>query len=49
MFCDLVESTPLSGKLDLEDVQTLIDAYREACSTAIKRYVIAIDCGQGDL
>jgi class 3 adenylate cyclase/tetratricopeptide (TPR) repeat protein len=38
MFCDLVDSTPLSGKLDLEDVQALIDAYREACSTAIKRY-----------
>ena len=32
MFCDLVDSTPLSGKLDLEDLQTLIDAYREACS-----------------
>ena len=38
MFCDLVDSTPLSGKLDLEDVQTLIDAYREACSAAIRRY-----------
>ena len=38
MFCDLVDSTPLSGKLDLEDLQTLIDAYREACSTAIRRY-----------
>jgi class 3 adenylate cyclase/predicted ATPase len=38
MFCDLVDSTPLSGKLDLEDVQALIDAYREACSAAIRRY-----------
>src|SRR4029079_5129831 len=38
MFCDLVDSTPLSGKLDLEDVQTLIDAYREACNAAIRRY-----------
>jgi class 3 adenylate cyclase/predicted ATPase len=38
MFCDLADSTPLSGKLDPEDVQTLIDAYREACSTAIRRY-----------
>jgi class 3 adenylate cyclase/predicted ATPase len=38
MFCDLVGSTPLSEKLDPEDLRVLIDAYREACSTAIKRY-----------
>jgi class 3 adenylate cyclase/predicted ATPase len=38
MFCDLVGSTELSEKLDPEDVQTLIDAYREVCGTAIKRY-----------
>jgi class 3 adenylate cyclase/predicted ATPase len=38
MFCDLVGSTPLSEKLDPEDLRVLIDAYREACATAIKRY-----------
>ena len=38
MFCDLVGSTQLSEKLDPEDLQKLIDAYRRECSTAIKRY-----------
>jgi len=38
MFCDLVGSTPLSEKLDPEDLRALIDAYREACGTAIRRY-----------
>lgn len=38
MFCDLVGSTQLSEKLDPEDLQKLIDAYRGECSTAIRRY-----------
>jgi class 3 adenylate cyclase/predicted ATPase len=38
MFCDLVGSTQLSEKLDPEDLQLLIDAYREVCSSAIRRY-----------
>src|SRR5262245_37103630 len=38
MFCDLVGSTQLSEKLDTEDLQKLIDAYRRECSTAIRRY-----------
>ena len=38
MFCDLVGSTQLSEKLDPEDLRVLIDAYREACGTAVKRY-----------
>ncbi len=38
MFCDLVGSTQLSEKLDPEDLQVLIDAYREVCSSAIRRY-----------
>src|SRR3989440_2851384 len=38
MFCDLVGSTQLSEKLDPEDLQKLIDAYRVECSTAISRY-----------
>ena len=38
MFCDLVGSTQLSEKLDPEDLQKLIDAYRRECSTAVRRY-----------
>ena len=38
MFCDLVGSTQLSEKLDPEDFQKLIDAYRAVCRTAIDRY-----------
>ena len=38
MFCDLVGSTQLSEKLDPEDLQKLIDAYRGECSAAIRRY-----------
>ncbi|HET9717584.1 MAG TPA: adenylate/guanylate cyclase domain-containing protein [Pseudolabrys sp.] len=38
MFCDLVGSTQLSENLDPEDVKKLIDAYREECNAAIKKY-----------
>jgi class 3 adenylate cyclase len=38
MFCDLVGSTQLSEKLDPEDLQKLLDAYRIECSAAITRY-----------
>jgi class 3 adenylate cyclase/predicted ATPase len=38
MFCDLVGSTQLAEKLDPEDLQKLIDAYRGECSTAIRCY-----------
>jgi class 3 adenylate cyclase/predicted ATPase len=38
MFCDLVGSMQLSEKLDPEDVQRLIDAYRGECSAATSRY-----------
>jgi class 3 adenylate cyclase/predicted ATPase len=38
MFSDLVGSTQLSEKMDFEDLQKLIDAYRGECSTAITRY-----------
>src|SRR6478752_7555495 len=38
MFCDLEGSTQISEKLDPEDLQQLIDAYRRECSTAIRRY-----------
>src|SRR5215475_6887787 len=35
MFCDLVESTPLSGKLDLEDLRDIVRAYQKVCADAI--------------
>jgi class 3 adenylate cyclase/predicted ATPase len=38
MFCDLVESTPLSGKLDLEDLRDIVRAYHKVCSDAITRF-----------
>jgi class 3 adenylate cyclase/predicted ATPase len=38
MFIDLVGSTQLSEKLDPQDLQYAIEAYRGECSTAIKRY-----------
>ena len=38
MFSDLVGSTQLSEKLDPEDLQVLIDAYRDVCTTAVRRY-----------
>jgi class 3 adenylate cyclase/tetratricopeptide (TPR) repeat protein len=38
LFCDLVGSTQLSEKLDPEDLQVLIDAFRDVCTTALRRY-----------
>src|SRR5712691_11694909 len=38
MFCDLVESTQLSGKLDPEDLRDLVRAYQKACSDVITRF-----------
>ena len=38
MFCDLIGSTELSGKLDPEDLRMLIDAYRKVCGAEISQY-----------
>jgi class 3 adenylate cyclase len=38
MFCDLADSTALSTKLDPEDLQDLIRAYRERCTDIIREY-----------
>ena len=38
MFCDLADSTALSTKLDPEDLQDLIRAYRERCTGIIREY-----------
>ena len=38
MFCDLVDSTELSQRLDPEDLREVNRAYQDACKTAIERY-----------
>ncbi len=38
MFCDLVGSTELSTRLDVEDYRTLIRTYQETCAVAVARY-----------
>ncbi len=37
LFCDLVDSTALSGQLDPEDLREVIRAYQAACATVIER------------
>jgi class 3 adenylate cyclase/tetratricopeptide (TPR) repeat protein len=38
MFCDLVDSTQLSGQLDPEDLRDVIRAYQETAADVIQRY-----------
>jgi class 3 adenylate cyclase/predicted ATPase len=38
LFCDLVGSTALSGRLDPEDVGALMRAYRNCCTEVVKRW-----------
>ena len=38
MFCDLVDSTALSRRLDPEDLQDIIRRFLDACSQAIGRF-----------
>src|SRR5215510_4770093 len=38
MFCDLVESTALSGQLDPEDFREVVRAYQHVCSEVITRF-----------
>jgi len=38
MFCDLVESTQLSGQLDPEDYRELVRTYQRVCTEVIQRY-----------
>ena len=37
MFCDLVDSTVLSGQLDPEDLRDVVRAYQQVCSEIITR------------
>ena len=38
LFCDLVASTELSGRLDPEDLSKLIRGYQDACAGAVARF-----------
>ena len=38
LFCDLVGSTELSGRLDPEDLRELVQAYQAACSEVVARH-----------
>ena len=38
LFCDLVGSTELAGRLDPEDLRDVIRAYQDACAGAIVRF-----------
>jgi class 3 adenylate cyclase len=38
MFCDLVDSTRLSGQLDPEAYREVVHAYQAACTAVIQRY-----------
>jgi class 3 adenylate cyclase/predicted ATPase len=38
MFCDLVDSTPLSQRLDPEDLRDVIRRYQQVCAEAIDRF-----------
>ena len=51
MFCDLVGSTALSGRLDPEDLQRLIRSYHDAVAAAVAPYAghIAQFLGDGVL
>jgi class 3 adenylate cyclase len=37
MFCDLADSTKLSGQLDLEDLRDVIRAYQSTNADVIER------------
>ena len=38
MFCDLVDSTVLSGQLDPEDLREVLRAYQATCAEVIQRF-----------
>src|SRR6266478_9417630 len=38
MFCDLVDSTPLSSQLDPEDLREVVRAYQETAAAVIQRF-----------
>src|SRR5262245_46915837 len=38
LFCDLVDSTVLSGQLDPEDLREVVRAYQDTCAKVIARF-----------
>ena len=48
MFCDLVDSTPLSGRLDPEDLRDFVHLYHHIAETSITRYAGRISQYLGD-
>jgi class 3 adenylate cyclase/tetratricopeptide (TPR) repeat protein len=38
MFCDLVDSTELSQRIDPEELREILITYQEACSEAVRRF-----------
>ena len=38
LFCDLVDSTALAGRLDPEDLRVVVRAYQQTCATVIQRF-----------
>ena len=38
MFCDIVDSTPLSGRLDPEDLREVVGAYQSTCAEVVHRF-----------
>jgi class 3 adenylate cyclase len=48
MFCDLVGSTPLSSKLDPEDLREVIAAYHRAVAEVVTRLDGLISRYMGD-
>jgi class 3 adenylate cyclase/predicted ATPase len=38
LFCDLVDSTPLSSRLDPEELREVVMAYQDTCAKVIARY-----------
>jgi class 3 adenylate cyclase len=38
LFCDLVDSTALSGQLDPEDLREVVLAYQDTCAKVIARF-----------
>jgi class 3 adenylate cyclase/predicted ATPase/DNA-binding winged helix-turn-helix (wHTH) protein len=48
LFCDLVESTALSGQLDPEDLREVLQVYLEACAEVVARFGGNLDKFVGD-
>jgi class 3 adenylate cyclase/tetratricopeptide (TPR) repeat protein len=48
MFCDLVDSTELASRLDVEDFRSLLQAYQRACVLVITRYGGRVSQYRGD-